>query len=266
MGQKLCYIHCQEAGRPETCRTISDLYHENKKFQTGIDKQIANFKKRVKNGSRDKDSRDLGSFENNLKMREPILMLPGRSKNKDENEMEKGTYVFFCSFVANCSSLCLGPCPAHCHLHSPCSCPASLPSALSLPSCIAFFTFPALAQLHHLLNFRCPTSMTISSPVSLPYFNAFSTLVAPVHLRLHSPLRASTLSLFFVHASFHRFLHAFRPGATTLSLSSCSWHASSSPPLTFAQVLHVTISWAFATYSSAVAGSTLTGRSPDSKK
>ena len=77
MGQKLCYIHCQEAGSPSTCRTISDLYHENPRFKSGIDKQIKNFETRMKTGSRDRDSMDLDLFKNNLLKREPILMLPG---------------------------------------------------------------------------------------------------------------------------------------------------------------------------------------------
>lgn len=77
MGQKLCYIHCQELGSPETCSTISDLYHENKHFNTGIKKQIDRFEKRIRAGSRGDDSMDLQLFKNNLEKREPILMLPG---------------------------------------------------------------------------------------------------------------------------------------------------------------------------------------------
>ena len=77
MGQKLCYIHCQQVGWPETCRMISDLYHDSAPFRTGIDKQIKNFRKRLTTGSRDKDSMDLELFEDNLKNREPVLMLPG---------------------------------------------------------------------------------------------------------------------------------------------------------------------------------------------
>merc|ERR1719383_1711932 len=53
MGEKLCYIHCQIVNQPKSCRTISDLYHENAQFKKGIDDQIRNFRSRVKTGSRD---------------------------------------------------------------------------------------------------------------------------------------------------------------------------------------------------------------------